>query len=66
MTATQKKATAKAAESLEAAMAAGKESIETAVKAGTEAFKGYEDAVSYGTSVLRTTFHTRRVDGSGA
>lgn len=48
MTATQKKATAKATESIEAAMAAGKDSIETAVKAGTEAFKGYEDAVAYG------------------
>ena len=48
MTATQKKATAKAAESIEAAMAAGKETIETAVNAGTEAFKGYEDAIAYG------------------
>ena len=48
MTAAQKKVTANAAETIEAAMAAGKESIETAVKAGTEAFKGYEDAVSYG------------------
>ena len=48
MTAAQKKVTANAAETIEAAMAAGKESIETAVKAGTEAFKGYEDAVAYG------------------
>ena len=48
MTATQKKANAKATESIEAAMAAGKETMETAVKAGTEAFKGYEDAVAYG------------------
>ncbi len=48
MTAAQKKITANAAESIEAAMAAGKETIETAVKAGTESFKGYEDAVAYG------------------
>ena len=48
MTATQRKATANAAESIEAAIAAGKETIETAVNAGTEAFKGYEDAIAYG------------------
>ncbi|MCH7863702.1 MAG: phasin family protein [Proteobacteria bacterium] len=47
MTAAQKKITANAAESIEAAMGAGKETIETAVKAGADAFKGYEDAVAY-------------------